>query len=318
MIRFEVDTMNKIIDLIRQYDQILLYRHINPDDDALGSQAAMYYYIKTYFPDKNVVLMGAFTSDLVPHYFTEIPEAKINEVPSLAIVMDTANKERVDGSLQPANYIVKIDHHLIVEQFGDLNIVEEKTIACAQILTLMMAEVSDRYPLTQEIAAPLYMGIVGDSNRFMYRDTDARTFKAASLLLDTGIDIDQLYRRMYLKNEKSLEIKRFILNNYVNDGGVGYYIMRDEDLTALGVSREVGSNYITELADVDEIKIWIAFTEDVSQHIVRVSLRSRDYPVNKVAKQFKGGGHILAAGTTLSSLDQISVVVESAKALLNQ
>ncbi|MBO6047170.1 MAG: bifunctional oligoribonuclease/PAP phosphatase NrnA [Erysipelotrichaceae bacterium] len=308
--------MQPIIELIKKYNQILLYRHVNPDDDAFGSQAGMYHYLKTYFPEKSIVLMGVFTSDLVSRYFPELPECILKEEPSLAIVMDTARKDRIDGDLKYADYIVKIDHHIITDQYGDLNIVDESSIACAQIITHMMNEVSELYPLTKDAAAPLYMGIIGDSNRFMYQNTSAKTFSAASLLVATGINIDSLYRQMYLKSEKSLEIKRFILNNYVNDEGVGYYVMKDEDLKALGVSREIASGYVTELADIDEIKIWIAITENKEGNNVRVSLRSRDYPVNEVAAKFNGGGHRLAAGATLDHLNDIPKLIAAAKAIL--
>ena len=308
--------MKRILEKINEYTQILLYRHINPDDDAFGSQKGMYVYLKTHFPNKNIVLMGGFDHDLVSRFFAEEPINTIKDVPSLGIVMDTANQGRIDGDITLCEYVIKIDHHIVIDSYGDLNIEEPKASSCSEIITYMFMNTLKDYPIPRESAEALYMGIIGDTNRFLYASTSKKTFEAAMTLIDTGIIIDGLYKKMYLKDEKTMSVRRFILNNYINDGGVAYFILRDEDLKELGISRETGSFYVTELANIRDFKIWMAITENKEFNNVRVSIRSRDYAVNEVANQFKGGGHALASGATLDSFDQLPDLVKALKALL--
>ena len=167
------------------------------------------------------------------------------------------------------------------------------------------------YSLNEQGARALYMGIIGDTNRFMYRSTDERTFKAASYLLEFGINIEEIYQTMYLREEKDLKVTQFILNNYKVNDKVAYYILKDEDLKELGISREEGSSYVNTLANVKEFEVWCAITENTKDNVYRVSIRSRNAIINEVAAKFGGGGHALASGATLSSLDQLEYLLSS-------
>lgn len=305
--------MEQIIEMIKKYKQILVYRHVNPDMDAFGTQFGLILFLRENFPDKNIVAMGEFTSKLLPMYPFDPKTTKYEKEESLGIVVDTANRERVDGDLSLCKEIIKIDHHLIVDQYGDVNIVDDHASSCAQIVANLIAEVRDDYKMPQEAAECLYIGIVGDSNRFLYRNTDERTFRAAAFLAETRIDLEAIYQKMYMKKEKDLAVTKFILNNYHSTSHIAYYILTDEDLKNLGISREEGSDYVNTLANIEEFEIWVAITENRKDHNVRVSLRSREVPVNTVANAFRGGGHALASGATLSSFDELPDLLESLK-----
>ena len=298
--------MDKIINLLKQYKQLFLYRHINPDYDAFGSTVGMYYFLKENFPEINVVLKGSFENVLWEKFNTPIDEEK--ELPTLGIVIDTANRERIDGDISVCEKIIKIDHHIVVDSYGDINIEDATASSASQIVSLLLEEVKDVYSLNEQGARALYMGIIGDTNRFMYRSTDARTFKAASYLLESGINIEEIYQTMYLREEKDLKVTQFILNNYKVNDKVAYYILKDEDLKELGISREEGSSYVNTLANVKE---WCAITENTKDNVYRVSIRSRNAIINEVAAKFGGGGHALASGATLSSLDQLEDLLSS-------
>ena len=188
--------MDKIINLLKQYKQVFLYCHINPDYDAFGSTVGMYYFLKENFPEINVVLKGNFENVLWEKFNATIDEEK--ELPILGIVIDTANRERIDGDISVCDKIIKIDHHIVVDSYGDINIEDATASSASQIVSLLLEEVKDSYSLNEQSARALYMGIIGDTNRFMYRSTDARTFKAASYLLESGINIEEIYQTMYL------------------------------------------------------------------------------------------------------------------------
>lgn len=310
--------IEKILNKIGEYKQIVIYRHVNPDFDAFGSQFGMYYLLKNTFPDKNIYVTGDFSSDLVSKYqFDGLFFDNDFREPVLGIVLDTANQERIDGkSYQQCQELIKIDHHIVVDSYGHLNFEDPSASSCSQIVGEFLK--NGQTVINKKGAEALFMGIVGDTNRFMYSSTDKRTFEIASLLLTQQIDLQDLYERMYLSSLTDLYVQRFILNHFTVDEQIGYYILKDEDLQLLHISREMGSNYVQMLGQTKELAIWMAITENTKDGNWRVSLRSRHYPVNKVANKYHGGGHMYAAGATLSSLDELPLLVNDLKEIIHE
>ncbi len=308
-----------IIAKIEAYDYIAIYRHINPDFDAFGSQFGMYDIIKTTYPNKKVYLCGDFSSELVGKYTVDFNDDTVdynNEV--LGIVLDTANRERIDDdSYTKCKEIIKIDHHIVIDSYGDLNYEDSTASSASQLVTQLFRD-NSILRITKDGAAALYLGIIGDTSRFLFKSTDVRTFDAASALLKTGIDIVDIYNRIYLRKAKDLEVNKFILNNYKFDGGVAYYVLRDEDLKNLKISRERGSDFVNILSGIEEYKIWVAVTENVVDNNWRISIRSRDITINRIAQKYNGGGHALASGAKLDDFEMLPKLIEDLKELINE
>ena len=307
--------MKKILELIKEYEQIILYRHVNPDYDAFGSQLGMYWVLKDLFPKKTIVLEGEFHSPYLSCY-PEYEEDDKKDIKSLGIVFDTANKERIDGDISLCDKIIKIDHHIIIDSYGDMNIEVETASSCSEIVTLLLKEEGIKIP--KNGASSFYLGIVGDSNRFLYNSTTPKTFEAASYLLESHICIEELYQSMYLKSKKDIEIKQYIYNHYEEDQGVAWYYLSDEALRQLEIPRQMGSEYVYTLADIKEFSIWLAITENIQDHNYRVSIRSRDVAINEIANEFHGGGHAFASGATLNSLDELPLLIKRLKEKLHE
>lgn len=302
--------MKNILNLINDYEQIILYRHVNPDFDAFGAQFGMYYTLKELFPNKNILIEGNLESSMTSYY--DVPNMNDRkDIKTLGIVLDTANRDRIDGDYSLCDKLIKIDHHIIVDSYGDYNIEIESASSCSEIVTLLFKSENIHIPVSS--ANALYLGIVGDSNRFLYNSTTRSTFEAASYLLDMGINIETLYKNIYLRKQKDLEITKYIYNSYHFDGGVAWYYLSDDDLKKLNISREQGSNYVNSLANIDEFKVWMAVTENKETNNYRVSIRSRDLPINGIAAMYNGGGHKLASGATLESLDQLLELINKIK-----
>lgn len=246
------------------------------------------------------------------------PNFEIGEIingRTLGIVLDTANRERIDGDPSLCDKVLKIDHHIVVDTYGDINIEVESASSCSEIVTLLFKKACIEIPI--EAANALYLGIIGDSNRFMYSSTSSKTFEAASYLLDAGINIEQLYQKLYMRKKSDLEVTKFIYNHYQEDSGVAWYYLSTEDLIQLDISREQGSNYVNTLANIEEFQVWLAVTQNDIDHNYRVSIRSRGIAVNEIANEFHGGGHMYASGATLSSLDELEVLVGKLKEKIN-
>lgn len=310
----------QMLDKIKQYNHIVLYRHINPDFDAFGSQFGLYDIIKFTYPDKFVYLAGDFSSDLVSKYDFEVdglmPDFKNNQV--LGIVLDTGNVERIDGDYSLCNELIKVDHHIVEDSYGNINIEDASCSSTSQLIGQLLNDYNDELMISLGGANALYLGIIGDTNRFLFRNTDERTFEIAALLVKQGINIDKLYQSIYLKKAVDLEVNKFILNNYKVDGNVAYYILNDDDLKQLNISREQGSNYVNMLSGIEEYYVWIAITQNSIDNNWRVSMRSRNVVINEVAKKYRGGGHALACGATLDNIDELSKLISDVKEKINE
>ena len=306
--------MEKIQKEINKYEQIVLYRHVNPDLDAFGSQFGLYETLKTIYPQKKIILEGKMESDLMKLY-PSYKQKQILDLPTLGIVLDTANKERIDGDISLCEKMIKIDHHIVIDSYGDYNIEIPTASSCSEIVTLLLKEAEIKIPV--EAANALYLGIIGDSNRFLYNSTSLKTFEAASYLLESGINIESLYQSLYLKKKADLEITKFIYNHYHEDGGVAWYYLSSDDLKTLNISREQGLNYVNTLANIEEFSIWMAITQNDADHNYRVSIRSRNIAINEVANEFRGGGHAFASGATLLSLDELDLLIQRLKEKIN-
>lgn len=310
--------IKNIFNKINEYKDIVIYRHINPDYDAFGSQYGMYYLILNNFKDKNIYLEGQFSSRLVNNYIYEgnYDKPDFNN-PTLGIVLDTANHERIDGdSYTKCQELIKIDHHIVVDSYGSINLEDPSASSCSQIVGEFLRD--KNIHICKAGAEALYMGIIGDTNRFMYSSTDNRTFEVAALLYEAGIDLQNLYERMYLSDLADLFVQKFILNHFIIDGKIAYYILKDEDLKALNISREMGSNYVQMLGQTKEFAVWMAITENKKEKNWRVSLRSRHIAVNDVANKYRGGGHMFASGATLQSLDELSKLIKDLKERIDE
>ena len=306
--------MNKLIlDKIKEYDQLILYRHVNPDLDCLGAQFGLYQWLVDNFPEKDVTLAGDFAFDVVDVFkFHDYKKMETHKQDCLAIVLDTANYDRIDGDLSGVKEIIKIDHHVVVDSFGTINLELFSSSTC-EILANLVAGYG--MILSKTAARLFYIGIIGDSNRFLYDSTTPATFKSAIALLETGINITEIYDDLYLKDAKDLEIKKYIYNKFQVAGGVAYFILNQEDLDEMGITREKGSDNVNLLAGIRQYKIWAAITQDTINHNYRVSMRSRNLDVRQVAQQFNGGGHKQAAGARVKDLEEVAKLLDMLKEL---
>jgi Exopolyphosphatase-related proteins len=306
--------MREILKKINEYNQIILYRHVNPDLDAFGSQFGLYWTLKNLFKEKNIVLEGVMDSELLG-YYPSFDKGTIHNEKSLAIVLDTANKERIDGHIEYCEEIIKIDHHVVVDSYGNINRENETASSCSEIITLLFKQENITIPMNA--ANALYLGIVGDSNRFLYSSTSTSTFEAASYLLASGIDINALYQSLYMKTKKDLEVVKYIYNHYQSKGKIAWFYLSDNDLKELHITREQGSQFVNTLANYEEFCVWMAVTENKENSCFRVSIRSRNTDIREIASRFHGGGHAFASGATLYSLDELEELVRQLEVKVN-
>ena len=274
---------NEIIDKIKQYDTIMIARHIGVDPDALCSQLALRDSIRLTFPEKKVLAIGT-GSQKFAHF------GKLDK-------LDSANPDNFSD-------VIKIDHHPFIEKFGGLEVIEDdKTSTCEIIMKIIE---DTELKCNKEIAELLYMGLVSDSNRFLFNSATANTFQRVSnYLRDYDFDLSEIYNKLYLRPLSEVRLEGYIsLNMKVTENMLGYVVISNDVINEYGVDSASAGNMINDFNYIKEVLVWATITEDIKNNQYRISIRSRGPEINKVAELHHGGGHKMASGVRVKTLDE--------------
>ena len=313
----------KLLNLIKKHSRIAIFRHIMPDYDALGTQLGLYHWIKDNFPEKEVIVLGDNHVTFTPRLFREMDRVNddwFNE-PYLAIIVDVGNKSRIaDPRFEKTKDIAKIDHHPATEDFPKVDITDTECAAASELLVAILLTYGKDYVLSQEAAENFYIALVGDSGRFQYSSTSPLTFAVASHLVGTGIKINEIYQRMYLKQIDDLKVMAYVLTHYhISPKGVAYYVLDSKIQEELKITTERGKENVNMFSNIEGIHIWCSITEDSNpkEPCWRISIRSKGIVINGVAAMFGGGGHAQASGAKIVTLDELPHFIEELDKLID-
>ena len=300
----------RIYRKIKKYDTIVLARHIGPDPDALGSQLGLKEAILAKFPHKKVYAVGASTSTF--RYLGELDKFSEDMYQnSLLIVLDIPDLKRVDGVIpKKFKYSIKIDHHPYIETFCNLEHIDDTASSASQLVIELIN--STPLKMTQAAAEKLFVGVVTDTNRFLFKYTTPKTFRLISRLIkETNIDFTSLYEKIYLRPVKEVRFKGYISDNMiVTENGFGYIYLKDEDIKKYNVDAATAGNMVSDFNYIEDVYAWAVFTEDLSLNQIRGSIRSRGPIINEIASHFGGGGHVFASGVRLNNFEEADRIVK--------
>lgn len=295
---------------IKEFDSIVIYGHVNPDGDCYGSQLGLKRAILDNFENKKVYAVGSGYPRLSPLIGTmdDVDDETIKN--SLSIVVDTSNQDRVEDQRYKLGLdVIKIDHHLPQEHFGNPELLETSRCSCTELICVML--LANEAKITKEAALPLFLGLVTDSGRFLYQPISKQTYEIAGVLSDTGIDCNVLYDALYEVDEKILRLKGYIYVNYKKTKeNIAYLVCPKEDLRKLGCDFNLAASQVNAIANIKGCPAWVFFSESESG-LVRVEFRSKDINVQTIAAKFGGGGHVHASGCRLDALEDYKYVLDS-------
>lgn len=313
-----LDLKKQILEKIKSYQSIIIVRHTKPDGDCMGSSLGFRSILKASFPDKEIYSVGSMKADYLDFIGSE------DEQPgediyrrSLLLAVDTATKGRIDDNLfHLCPEIIKIDHHIPVENYGHLNYVREDFPATAAIIVDFYQTFADELVLNEEAARALFVGIITDTGRFKYQGVDAHLMNLCAVLLERNLDIETIYAHLYIKDKEALKLQGCVLNKFqTTKNGVAYFNMTRRIQKRYGVSVEDASALINSLDSIKDHLVWIFFIEHPAGEI-RVRLRSRFIAINEVAEKYRGGGHKQAAGATVYNRREMKALLTAADQLL--
>jgi len=304
----------KFLKTIKRYDTIVIARHIGVDPDALCSQLALRDAIRLNFPEKKVIAIGTGSQK-----FAHIGKLdKLEKVDNaLLIVTDTPDKKRIDSAvLSDFSYIVKIDHHPFVEDFGGLEIINDQASSACEIIMELLIQM--KLALNSSIAELLYMGLVSDSNRFLFDSSTSYLFSLISYYLDKyPFDLSKCYQKLYLRPLNEVRLEGYIsLNMTVTENGLGYIPITDAIIQKYGVDSASAGNMINNFNFIKEVLVWVTMTEDVKNDQIRISIRSRGPVINQVAEKYHGGGHKFASGVRVKTMEEAMKIIDDLEQVL--
>ena len=307
---------NEIYKKIKEYDNIVIVRHIGVDPDALCSQIALRDSILLTFPNKNVIAIGNGSGKFSSFGKLDKIQTFSN---ALLIVCDTPDMKRLDSArISDFSYSIKIDHHPFIEKFCDLEYIDDTKTSASEIILSMIF--STPLLCNLEIASTLYAGIVSDSNRFLFNNTSTETFSLlAKLLKEYPISLEDVYKKLYMRPLAEVRLEGYIASNMiVTEHGLGYIVLKNDLLVSLGVDSASPGNMVNHFNYIKEVIVWATITEDVKNGVFRISIRSRGPIINELAEKYYGGGHKMASGARVKTLEEALHLMEELDELLNQ
>jgi len=307
----------KIYKAIKKYDTIVIARHIGVDPDAMASQLALKESILLTFPKKCVLAVG--TGGTKFSYLGSLDRLEdVDFSKSLLIVLDTPDKRRVDSTeIDAFTYKIKIDHHPFVEEFCDIELIEDtKSSACQLVLELLYQTKLKR---NQSIIEKLFVGLVSDTNRFLFNSDSCLFSLISKILKEYPLDLPHLYQQLYMRPLHEVRLQGYIEQNMkVTENGVGYLILTADVISKF--SADVGSagNMVNNFNYIDEILVWAMISEDKKNDIIKINIRSRGPIINTVAEKYHGGGHKFASGARVTTMEEAELLIHDLDRACNQ
>ena len=308
-----------ILEKIKEYNKIIIFRHFRPDGDAIGSTKGLQRILKLTYPEKTVLLLNDDYSDYLSFLGGEdAPISDEEYADALGLVLDTGTAKRVSNQkFSLCREVIKIDHHIPIETYGDYQWVEEERSSTCEMIAYFYDTFSDELKIDTEAATYIYAGMVTDSGRFRFRDVSAETMRLAGVMLKNNIDTDVLFANLYLKNFEEFKFESYAHKKMkmTKNGVVSLFVSKAMQ-KKLGLTKEQASASVSFMDSIKGSLIWIAFIEGDNE--IRVRLRSRFVTISDLAEQYRGGGHACAAGATVMSKAEMKELIAKADILLGE
>ncbi|MEJ7484987.1 DHH family phosphoesterase [Staphylococcus hominis] len=306
-----VEIFNKIMNEIDKYETVIIHRHVRPDPDAYGSQLGLKYYLQRKFPEKSIYAVGQSESSLA--FIGDLDRVRDDMYQNaLVIVCDTANAPRIDDQrFNQGKDLIKIDHHPATDQYGRINYVDTNASSTSEIIFDFITHFNDINIIDESVARVLYLGIVGDTGRFLFSNTTPHTMKVASRLLEFPFNHNDVLNQLGEKDPKLMPFQGYILQNFQLSEDHQYCQIKitKDVLNRFQIAPNEASQFVNTVADIKGLKIWMFGVDEGDQ--IRCRLRSKGITINDIANQFGGGGHPNASGVSVENWEQFETLGEA-------
>jgi phosphoesterase RecJ-like protein len=324
-------TIPALASTLMEHSSFVLTSHVNPDGDALGSELALCYLLRDLGKTVAVINHSPTPDNLRwlddgndIEIFDPAKHDPLIKTAGCIAILDTNQPDRLRSMepavlASPARKII-VDHHLDPHPFANEYLTDTEATSTGEILYRLVTHMR-RDSIPRNIARALYTAIMTDTGSFRFPRTVAETHRIAAHLLDSGADPTEIYANIYETwSPGRLRLLGEVLDSMRTDfdGKLAYVVCTRESFRATGTSEVDTDNFTVYPMGVLGVVVGILFCEQADG--VKVSFRSKGtIPINELAKEFGGNGHLNAAGARLhetSLADAITTVVASVKKYL--
>lgn len=296
--------MTVLEQMLEQTGSVVILGHVRPDGDCLGSTLGLYHYIQTNYP---AIRAAVYLEESSPKFgylagYDAILHETDEERYELCICLDCGDEERLGSFgvfLANASKSLCLDHHITNTRFCEVNLVSENASSTCEVLFEQLGEEK----IDKAAAECLYTGLIHDTGVFKYSCTSARTMEIAGKLMAKGIDFGSIidnsfYKKTYVQNQI---LGRALLESITFlDGKCIFSALRQSEMEFYGVNGKDMDGIIDQLRLTEGVEVAIFMYQTGPQEF-KVSLRSQNaVDVSRIASYFGGGGHVRAAGCTMS------------------
>jgi phosphoesterase RecJ-like protein len=296
-----LDAARIIIDTERP----IVFVHIRPDGDCVGSGAALSEIFHQLGRDCKII-----SADEIPERLRFILDYSGIEVATevegyTPIAIDVASPYQLGDLLtRGAPPVLMIDHHEIGERFADYYTVKTAGSAAEALFDIVDELIKlEKIKMTSKLAYALYAAISSDTGCFAYSSVSEKTHMRAAALIKCGIDAADINHRLFMSKSPSvIKAEGFVasgLEAYA-DGRVAVATVSLDDMARLGLEKGDFETAIDVVRSLRGVEIAVAIRE-LEPGCYKVSMRSTGANVAEIAKNFGGGGHIRASGFSVSA-----------------
>lgn len=300
--------VREVLKNIERRNRFLLTSHARPDGDAVGSTLACCQILRSMGKEADVVLR-----DGVPRIYRPLPFAekvvraeRVNGSYEAAIILecDSVQRTRLEGLEN--RFLINIDHHLSGRPFADINWIDPKAVATAEMVYRLAREAGVK--ISAEIATCLYTAVLTDTGSFMFEGTNEHTFALARELVLAGADPARCARNVYFGHSTAkMRLLGAALSNLHREGPLAWIWVTQEQMDRFSAREEDCEGLVNYALSIQDVEV-AAFFRELPDGRCRLSLRSKGaLNVAAVAEQFGGGGHACAGGCSLDGPLSVAV-----------
>lgn len=300
--------------------------HLNPDGDSLGSTLTVTSLLERMGKTVYAYAAPAIGQDL--KFLPNLEKVHVGILPEIpdfdtVILLECSDRKRggdLEHVISRAKTLINIDHHLVSDEYGDINYIDSTASSTAEIIFQLFEASEDPafLPIPEE-ATCLYTGVVTDTGRFVHSNTTAEALRVASALVALGANINLINQIIYF-TKSYIELK--LLGRALEkmemrfDNKYSQIVLTGRDFEAFGANPAQTQGIVSQPTMIPGVEVSALIKEEPDK--VSVNLRSRGaVDVSKIAQHFGGGGHARASGfkvtgkTALEVADALAEVVEN-------
>ena len=294
-------------ETIEKATSIIIFSHVNPDGDTLGTMCALYKTIKNYFKKEATMV----TVGKIPDIYHFLPNIEIVKKPQdidkealfdLAIAVDIAAKDRMSEALpffEKAKTKINIDHHKTNNGYGDFTYIKPDASCAGEVLFDILENLNLKPD--KDVATALYTAVLTDTGCFRFENTKAVTLQKAAKLIEYGANPEKIARYCYESKPKpmvQLQAHCLLNTEFIEENKIAYVCIKNSDMKKFNAENDHTEGIVEALRQINSTEISFVLKE-VDKNTTKCSLRSKTKDFSKVAAVFGGGGHTFAAGCTI-------------------